>query len=277
MTWIADDQAKDLVDLQRIVARLGADLVLVGAAALRALDSEISRYTEDIDVVVALDLDEFAGLVPLMTSSGWTQEHLQEQRWYGPRNSRMDILPAGPQLRSARRLTWPGSGMTMSLFGFGHVFERAVEVEALDGKTVLVTPLDVLFLLKVVAYLDRPQAREKDLNDIHGLLKRYEYASDRTYSTEVFDAGLSDVEFVPAFLLGTDLATFCDLEERSVLQGFIDKCLDPQSAEFGLLLRHEVQVEPLEERLHMRLSALNKGLNAAWRGGRTGNQGLSQE
>ena len=62
-----------------------------------------------------------------------------------------------------------------------------------------------------------------------------------------------------------------------MLQGFIDKCLDPQSAEFGLLLRHEVQVEPLEERLHMRLSALNKGLNAAWRGGRTGNQGLSQE
>ena len=81
MTWIADDQAKDLVDLQRIVARLGADLVLVGAAALRALDSEISRYTEDIDVVVALDLDKFSGLVPLMTSSGWTQEHLQEQRW----------------------------------------------------------------------------------------------------------------------------------------------------------------------------------------------------
>lgn len=33
MTWIADDQAKDLVDLQRIVARPGADLVLVGAAA----------------------------------------------------------------------------------------------------------------------------------------------------------------------------------------------------------------------------------------------------
>ena len=153
--------------------------------------------------------------------------------------------------------------MTMSLFGFGHVFERAVEVEVLDGKTVLVTPLDVLFLLKVISYLDRPQAREKDLNDIHGLLRQYKYASDETYSNEVFDAGLSDFEFVPAFLLGKDLATFCDLEERSVLQNFINKCLDPHSAEFSVLLRQEVQIEPLEERLRMRLSALNKGLNAA--------------
>lgn len=271
MTWITDDQAKDLVDLQQIVASLGADLVLVGATVLRALDPHISRFTEDIDVVVALELDELAGLMPLMTSSGWTQAQIQGQRWYGPRSSRMDILPAGPQLRSARQLTWPRSATTMSLFGFGHVFERAIEIEVLDGETVRVTPLDVLFLLKVISYLDRPQTREKDLNDIHGLLRRYNYGSDRTYSDVVFDADLPDVEYVPAFLLGKDVATFCDLEELAVLEEFIRKCLDPDSTEFESLLRHEVQIEPVEERLRMRLSALHKGLNATKRRERTDN------
>ena len=151
----------------------------------------------------------------------------------------------------------------MSLVGFDHVFERAVELEVRSGTTVSIAAPDVLFLLKVVAYPDDPERREQDLGDIHGLCRRYGYGSDRTYSDPVFDAHLPDVELVPSFLLGMDLATLCDFEERSFSQRFISRCSDRSGREFALLLGYESLGAPSEERPTLRLSALQKGLNTS--------------
>ena len=256
------DQVEDLVALKQVIAGFGSDLVIVGATAYRAFVPGILRYTEDIDVAIALDLDNLDRLEFALTSDGWTRDTSQEPSWRGPRKSRIDILPAGPNLRSARQLTWPRSGMAMSLVGFDHVFERAVEMEAAVGTRVRVTPPDVLFLLKMVSYLDSPEQRDKDIADIHGLLRRYECDSDRMYSNAVADAQLSDFEFYPAFLLGMDLATFCDAEEDALVKRFLSIFSDPSSREFAVMLQYEGPLAPIEERLSLRLSALRKGLNA---------------
>ena len=261
MIRVAPSQAEDLVTLQRLVTSMGAGLVVVGATALRVFVPDLPRYTEDIDVVVAMDLDGLVGLERVLLASGWSRDSIREHRWRGPHRSWMDIIPAGPKLRSARHLTWPRSGMEMSLVGFDHVFERAVESDVGGDKIVRVAAPEVLFLLKVVAYLDDPERREQDLADIHGLLRRYSYGSDRIYSDTVFDAHLSDVEYVPSFLLGTDLAAFCNAEERSVVQRFISTCFDRSSREFTLLLGYESVVAPQEERLALRISAFRQGLN----------------
>ena len=150
----------------------------------------------------------------------------------------------------------------MSLVGFDHAFERAVELEVRRDLSVRVVMAEVLFLLKIVAYLDDPEQRVQDLGDIHGLLRRYEYNSDRTYSDLVLDAGLADVEFVPAFLLGWDLATLCDIEERGLVQRFIDKCSDRSSREFALLLQYESTPELPQDWLAHRIATLHTGFNA---------------
>ena len=108
------------------MSKLGVELVVIGAIAYRAFISARQRHTEDIDVALALNLDDF-------------------------------------------------------------------------GASTRVVPPEVL------AYLDDPHRRAKDLEDIHGLLKSYEGESDRTFSDAVFAAGLPDVEFIPAFPLGTDV------------------------------------------------------------------------
>lgn len=219
MNLVNREQAEDLLSLQRGISMFDAELVVIGAIALRAFIPGSSRHTEDVDVALALDLDNFGALEIELNSNGWARDPFQEQRWRGPCKSRMDIIPAGPGLRVAGQLRWPKSGMVMDLTGFDYAFEHATEIELAPGLQVKAVPPPVLFLLKVVAYLDDPHQRRKDLEDVHILLKSYsENDSDRMFSDTVFAADLPDVEYVPAFLLGMDLASFLRVEARGVIE-----------------------------------------------------------
>ena len=54
-----NEQLKDLAQLHDVAARFAADVVIIGAAALlRFVD--LPHFTSDIDVAVALDLEDFA-------------------------------------------------------------------------------------------------------------------------------------------------------------------------------------------------------------------------
>ena len=92
----------------------------------------------------------------------------------------------------------------MSLAGFDHVFTRAVEVNLPGGIAIRVAPPIVTALLKIIAWVDAPYQRAKDLQDIRIVLRRYERDSGRLFSEDVFDAELPDFEFANAFLLGLD-------------------------------------------------------------------------
>jgi predicted nucleotidyltransferase len=80
----------------------------------------------------------------------------------------MDLLPVGPKLRAAKQVTWPVSQFTMSLVGFEHVFTDAQPVEFSPDLTLNVISPTTLMLLKIVAFVDDPQRRVKDLDDIRG-------------------------------------------------------------------------------------------------------------
>ena len=71
--------------------------------------------------------------------------------------------------------------------------------------TIHVSPPIITALLKIIAYVDDPYRRAKDLQDIRIVLRRYEQESDRLFSDAVFDAELPDFEFANAFLLGLDM------------------------------------------------------------------------
>jgi hypothetical protein len=81
------------------------------------------------------------------------------------------ISPAnsGPKLREAKQVTWPISQFTMSLVGFEHVFTGAQPVEFSPDLTLRVISSTALMLLKLVAFMDDPRRRVKDLDDNPGL------------------------------------------------------------------------------------------------------------
>jgi predicted nucleotidyltransferase len=213
-------QLADLAQLHGVAEQFAADVAIIGAAALLCF-VDIGRFTRDIDLVVALDLEDFAAFAGELRTLRWTQEARREHRWRGPSGSIIDLLPAGPGLRQAKRIIWPDSEFEMSMVGFEHVFTRALPFSFAEGVQYRVAPPPVIALLKIIAFMDDQQGRKKDLLDLTELFRRYDAASDRIFSNEVFAAELEDIDSANAFLLGMDVGTIATDEEAGILSAFL--------------------------------------------------------
>ena len=218
---LTPNQVADLTAISEICAELGADLVLIGAMSLLVSMGDIGRFTRDVDLTVALDLDEFAHLTDWLTAAGWTRAPRLEHRWTAPHQTIVDLLPAGLKLRSAGSIQWPISQFAMSLAGFEHVFTNAIDLPLANGAHIRVAPPIVTVLLKIIAYTEDPYRRAKDLDDIRLVLSRYEGESDRLFSNAVFDAELPDFSEANAFLLGFDLRGLATNEDAAYITRFL--------------------------------------------------------
>jgi len=196
MPELTDNQIADLRVLQHRCAALGAELVIIGAIAYQIHFPAESRHTGDIDFAVALDLDEFAELERRLLADGWVRFANREHRWRSAQATILDLIPAGPKLREAKQITWPISQFKMSLVGFDHVFATAQPVQLAPDLTLKVISSTALMLLKIVAFMDDPQRRVKDLDDIRGLLLQY--------------------------LMGIDLRALCADDDAQIVYTFLD-------------------------------------------------------
>ena len=221
MTMLPPEQAEAVRDVQDICGRLTVGVVVIGAVAYRLWVQDDHRMTEDVDLVVALDLVELPRLTDPLIASGWRQDPRREHRWISPGRARIDLLPAGVRARRDRYLDWPVAETRMSLVGFDHVFQDAVERELAPGLVGKVVPLVVLTLLKIVSYLDQPVVRQKDLDDLAAIAEVYGEDGERRFSDEVLDAGV-DYNEAGAYLLGRDLARLCtEDDERDAVERFL--------------------------------------------------------
>ncbi len=218
-------QIADLAGISRICEELGVDLVVIGATSLLMLIGNLGRFTRDIDLTVALDFDEFERLTIRLAAIGWTPAPRLEHRWIAPRRTIVDLLPAGAELRRRGFITWPASQFRMSLAGFNHVFAGAVAVQLPGGLTIRVAPPIVTTLLKIIAWMDDPWRRAKDLQDIRIVLRRYEQESNRLFSDAVFDAELPDFEFANAFLAGLDMRALATGDDAQFVDRFLGRVL----------------------------------------------------
>jgi predicted nucleotidyltransferase len=173
-------QLEDLAQLHEVAEQFATDVAIIGAAALLCF-VDIARFTRDIDLVVALDLEDFRAFADELRTRGWIQEACREHHWRGPSSSIIDLLPAGPGLRQAKRIIWPDSEFEMSLVGFEHVFTRALPFSFAEGVQYRVAPPPVIALLKIIAFMDDQNGRKKDLLDVTELFRRYDASSDRIF------------------------------------------------------------------------------------------------
>lgn len=253
-------QIADLRTLRGHCVALGADLVIIGAIAYQVHFPGELRHTGDIDFAVALDLNEFAELERRLRADGWIRFANREHRWRSAQGTIMDLLPAGPKLRQAKQVTWPVSQFTMSLVGFEHVFSSAQPVEFSPDLTLQVISSTALMLLKIVAFMDDPQRRVKDLDDIRGLLTQYEADSERLFSDVVIDAGLADFGLATAFLLGIDLRGLSTPEEAEIVNAFL-AALDENNPAWMSFVRARGVGDHVEEDARSELGAFHQGFS----------------
>lgn len=250
-------QLEDLAQLHGVARQLAADVAIIGAAALLCF-VDIGRFTRDIDLVVALDLEDFTAFAAELRTHGWKQEARREHRWRGPSGSIVDLLPAGPGLRQAKRIVWPESEFAMSLIGFEHVFTRALPFSFAKGAEYRVAPPPVIALLKIVTFMDDPYRRRKDLLDLSELFRRYAADTDRIFSDEVFAAELEDFDCANAYLLGMDVGAIVTGEETGILSAFLRSQIIP-GEELPDLDREDIrQREALQ--FQRQLRAFGKGI-----------------
>jgi len=244
MIELLPEQVEALRQLKRACAEAGVDAVVIGATAYRVwIDDD--RRTQDVDVAIALDIDQIQSLTDRLQTAKWTHDPRREERWLTQAGARIDLLPIGEQARRTGYVTWPKAEMRMSVAGFEHLFDEAVEKELAPETVMKVAPLHVLALLKIVAYMDDPHGRSKDLEDLGRLMERYELEGDRRFSNEVFEAGL-DFESSGAFLLGLDVGRLCSGTESDIVGNLIAATQDDRQYE-RLLARRRLDEHDVGE------------------------------
>jgi len=230
-----------------------AKIALIGATAL-GLHLEMTwRASLDLDLAIAVAISEIdASKIP-----GWQRHPHRRHRWQTPTGVLLDIIPAPPEALASRELVWPDTGLRMNLTGIGLALEA--DTSRLGSElSVAVPSVALIALLKMTAYTDRPDMREKDLKDLAHILDKYPSSDDdRMYSMEVLATGL----YVPeaqAFVLGRELRDVCAEPEREVVEQFFRMTAD------GVGWNKFVNASPWqnhEETLRRKLDALRQGFN----------------
>lgn len=253
---LTPSQLEALRDLQQTLRSVR--MVIIGATALAFYGGRPWRHTADVDLVVALEREDFPG--PLLTRPGWTHHPTKPHEFKAPSGSKIDLIPAGQSLLRAGRLVWQ-RGDTISLHCMDLAFTHA-ESHTVGDVVVCVAPPPVVAILKMVSFGDRPAARERDLEDIGHLLDAYvdgDSLQDRW--EEAFDCG--EVDLASAYLLGLDMAGIVTSgTHEDTIRTFLER-VGPEGAHHATMVRAGPARWRTEERaLERRLQAFRQGLSA---------------
>lgn len=172
----------------------------------------------------------------------------------------VDLLPAGADLIAKGYVQWD-AGVRMSLVGFEHVFERSRPVALSSELAIDVAPLEVLALLKMISYQDRPAERTHDLHDLAFLLDEYLAIDDlRRWDDPIIELQLP-FEEVSAYVLGRDMAAFITARDKEQVRSFLARLHDDRDGTCSRLAAlAPPSWERAEEVVRARFAAFARGL-----------------
>lgn len=222
--------------LEALLISIAADLpeqplVLIGGAAL-SMYRFFERQTDDLDVVIASD--DATIYTVLADSAAWAATAYRF-RWRHERTGKLvDVLPFQPGSEEALELP---NGHRLSREGMAHLQDVAQHLGSLPAH-IRVAPLAAIALLKMVAWMDRPAERGKDLTDLRLILANYEQVDSGDYSDRLVDGWYDapepewSFEQAGAWLLGRDVAAMVSAAAMETVRRFVSSnAIVPEEAE----------------------------------------------
>lgn len=187
----------------------GERFVIVGGLAVAHHTGMPWRVTRDMDVAIAIQVEEFPG--PLLKMESWGPDpEGREHRRVFEESLFVDFLPVGSALDGDKTITWPESQQEMTVVGFRLAFEHATEVTIGAGTRACVADLPAVILLKMIAFAESPADRSRDLHDMVSVIMwNEEAAGDRLFDERLVDLDLQ-VDEAAAFLMGEDVGALAD-------------------------------------------------------------------
>ena len=213
----------------------GVSCYLIGAQArdINLLESGIrpSRGTMDIDFAIMLpDMNTYEKVFKDLLNSGFRDTKMPYRLIYDKTNTVIDILPFG-EIEEKGTVRFTERETELSVVGFKEVNEITQNI-IIENITIRVSPMEGLFILKLISWNEKPVDRAKDLEDLQFILKNYfEMNQDRFYADH-----LDCIEELPeenfqigagARLLGRDMASALKLSDslKTLIMGILNERL----------------------------------------------------
>lgn len=134
------------------------------------------RTTKDVDYGILVgSIQEFEAVKTyLVEQKGYTPGKENPFVLISPEGFQVDLLPFG-EIEQAGQVVIERTGMsTIQAHGMKEVYENATEQVTLEiGNTFKAATLPGIVLLKLIAYDDRPERRQKDAQDIGNILNNF--------------------------------------------------------------------------------------------------------
>ncbi len=264
-------QLKTLFDtLETTFESLGIDYYLIGALArevwYRRGDVRF-RATRDVDFAILVGrYAEFEMVKDRLRNQGFHGVEANEFVLFAPNGLQVDILPFS-HVEENIVASVHGTGLTsMHICGLGDVFKcgtRHVELET--GNRFKVATLPAIVLLKIIAFDDRPEVRQKDARDIANIIINFfNLNTDLIYRDhhDLFGDADMSLEILSCTVIGREMKKIAAL--NPVLQKRIIVILQQHISDFGqstflLQMVYECKRDLTEVRLFLNSILLGMG------------------
>lgn len=215
--------------VERSANAMGVDFFLIGALARDAWfvhNNIISRSTTDVDfaVLVSTPAAYTALKQHLVREEKFSETNDNQFILFSPQGVQVDLLPFG-EIEIEGKVLVKGLGLSqIAVDGFQEVYKSGTEQIQFGDRIVFkVCSLAGVVILKLIAYDDRPEVRQKDITDINQIINNYfEIESDLIYEhhNDLFDDQNTDLLLLAARVLGRQMkqiiANSPELEERII-------------------------------------------------------------
>ncbi|MPR33369.1 nucleotidyl transferase AbiEii/AbiGii toxin family protein [Salmonirosea aquatica] len=239
-----------LSGLERGFTKYGIDFYLVGAVARDAWmsihDKKARRTTGDID---------FAVLVNTPGTYEALKEYLVAEEGFFPSSenpfvliwqdkTQLDLLPFGGITDENGTVKVMGSGFaSINMPGFGEIYEEGLPELILEGQhRFKFCTLPGIFLLKLIAWDDRPEARRDDIRDISDILNHFFDLYDEeiwTNHSDLFEDENDDLRHIAAQVMGREIGKIAQRNDQlyqRILNIMHVNTADPRTSELARVM-----------------------------------------
>ncbi len=166
---LADFVAKEPIEkVETIFKRFGEEWYIIGALARNAeyalADIEPHWATIDIDFAVMIPgYTEYKDITKQLLEVGFERiEDIPHRFRYVSTETLIDIIPYGGIATDDLIRLYEPEETNLSVAGFKDVAKHVSLVSMDDGYDIPVAPIEGIFILKLVAWSENPEKREKD-------------------------------------------------------------------------------------------------------------------
>jgi predicted nucleotidyltransferase len=234
--------------LESIFSKYGITYYLIGANArdihLYKNGIKPNRGTVDIDFAVMIpDFDTYNALFNQLCDLGFRKVNEPYRLIFDKTNTVLDLMPYG-EIEEAYTVNFTERALSLSVLGFKEVGEHIENVEiSEEGYTIPVTPIEGIFILKLMSWQDKPSFRTKDLDDLSFLLKHaWDIYETEAYENhpDLFDDKDFDMQTAAAKIIGKKMAII--LAENQTLFNTVTSILEEGIVDDGKAKNPELNV-----------------------------------